>query len=203
MRWRRGPDFGGRNPEKEAVRRQAGDHQSGQHGGGARHGDHLDILRQRVGDELVAGIGDQRRAGVRDQRQRRAAGQPRQQVGPHHRGVMLVIGDKRRRDAVMGQQRLGDARILCDDGVGGGEGRKRAERDVAKVADRRRDDVQALADRLNFGPKAEGGEGAGEAEARAAGRLAVAAAPARIKVRPVPFTHVHGAAHGLVASDAA
>ena len=76
--------------------------------------------------------------------ERRAIGQPRKQVRAHDRGIMLVIGDERRRDAVMGEQRFRDPRILGDDRIGGGERGERAERNIAEVADRRRDDMEPL-----------------------------------------------------------
>jgi hypothetical protein len=42
----------------------------------------------------------QRRAGVGDQRHRLALGDPAQQDRPHALGIMLVVGQKRRIDAV-------------------------------------------------------------------------------------------------------
>ena len=146
--------------EEEAVRRQAGDDESGEDGRGAGHRNDLDLLRQGLGHELEAGIGNQRRSGIRHEGQRRAAREPGEQMRPHDRGIVLVIGDERRRDAIMGEQGLGDPRVLRDDGVGRGERRQRPKRNVAEIADRRRDDVKPLADRLGFGPEPKGGEGA-------------------------------------------
>ena len=71
---------------------------------------------------------------------------------------MLVIGDERRRDAVMGEQGLGDARILGDHRIGGGERRERAERNIGEIADRASRRHAGRADRLGLGPQAEGGE---------------------------------------------
>jgi hypothetical protein len=51
--------------------------------------------------QLEAGIGDERRPGVRDQRHRFAGGEALEQLRPHLRGIVLVIGDEFRRQAEM------------------------------------------------------------------------------------------------------
>ena len=66
-----------------------------------------------------------------------------QELRPRRRGVVLVIGRQRRRDAVMVEQLAGDARVLAGDQVGGGQRFERPQRDVAQVADRGRDQMQA------------------------------------------------------------
>ena len=59
----------------------------------------------------------------------------------------------------MGEQRLGDARILGDHGFGCGQRRQRAERNVAQIADRGGHDMQARRDPLGLGAQAESREG--------------------------------------------
>ena len=113
--------------EEKSVRRQAGDDERGQHGRGARNGGHGQAFGKRRGDKLVTGIGDERRAGIRHKRQRRAIGEPGDEVRPHHRGIMLVIGDKRCRDAVMGEENLRDPRIFRNHGVGRRKRRESAQ----------------------------------------------------------------------------
>ena len=162
--------------EEEAVGRQAGDDQRRQHGGGAGHRGDLDAALQRLGHQLEAGVGDQRRAGVGDQRQRRAGLEPRDEMRAHHMGVVLVIGDERRRDPVMGEQRLGDARVLGDDGVGRRQRRQRAEGDVLQIADRRRDEMQARRDLLRLRAQAESGIGRRRA-ASSSSLMAIAPSP--------------------------
>jgi hypothetical protein len=71
---------------------------------------------------------------------------------------MLMIGQERRGDAVMGEQRLGHARILGEHGVGRGQHVERPERDVLEIADRRRHHMKAGSQRLSFGGEAEGRE---------------------------------------------
>ncbi len=96
---------------------------------------------QRLLHELEARIGHERRAGVGHQRQPVARLQPRQKMRTNHFCVVLVIGDQGCGYPIMGEQRLGDARILRDHRMGGGERRKGAEGNILEVADRRRHNV--------------------------------------------------------------
>ena len=61
----------------------------------------------------------------------------------------------------MGEQGLGDARVLGEDRVRGGEHAEAPERHVLEVADRRRDHVEARRQRLGLGREAESREDAG------------------------------------------
>ncbi len=100
---------------------------------------------------LIAGVGDQRRAGVGDQRQRLALPHAPKRARARLGGVVLVIGDERGLDRVVVEQPARDAGVLGEDRIGGGERLERPNGDVAEVADRRRDDVQA---RREFPPRA-------------------------------------------------
>ena len=73
----------------------------------------------------------------------RAFGEPRQQLRPRLGGVVVVIGRQRRRDAVMVEQLAGDAGVLAGDQVGAGQHLQRPHGDVAQVADRGGDQMQA------------------------------------------------------------
>ena len=72
---------------------------------------------------------------------------------------MLVIGDQRRRDAVMHQQRAGDAGVFGEHRIRRRQSRERAERHILEVADRGRHHVQARVERFRLCREAEGGEG--------------------------------------------
>ena len=127
--------------EEEAVGRQAGHHQRRQNGRRPGHGGDVHAPLQRLLHELEARIGHERRAGVGHQRQPVARLQPREKMRANHLGVVLVIGDQGCGYPVMGEQRLGDARILRDHRIGGGERRKGAEGNILEIADRRRHNV--------------------------------------------------------------
>ena len=66
----------------------------------------------------------------------------RSSSGPRLRGVVVVVGRERRRDAVVVEQLAGHARVLAGDQVGGGQHLERPQRDVAQIADRGGDEVQ-------------------------------------------------------------
>ena len=144
-------------------------------------------LLARRAHQLVAGVGDQRRAGIGDQRDGRAFGEPRQQLRPRLGGVVVVIGRQRGGDAVMVEQLAGHAGVLAGDQVGAGQHLERAQRDVAQIADRGGDQVEAGAsggavDRLAMEDIAPGGPSRGGRAAEAAGagllmRCSLAARP--------------------------
>ena len=60
---------------------------------------------------------------------------------------MLVIRDGTLADAVAAEQHAGDARVLCGDDIGAGQDFERAQRDIAEIADRRRDEVERRLER--------------------------------------------------------
>ena len=143
--------------KKEAVCRQAGHHQSRQHGGWTGHRRYLDADLQGFLHQLEPRVRHQRRACVRNQRQRRSRFQSCNQMRAHHPGVMFVIGDERRRNAVMRQKEASDAGVLRNDCIGSGQGRQCAEGDVFQIADRGRHDVQTGRDGLGLSPQTKGG----------------------------------------------
>jgi hypothetical protein len=57
--------------------------------------------------------------------------------------VASLVGHRRNGNAVVARQLGEDARVLARDQVGGAQHVERAQGDVAQVADRRRDNVQA------------------------------------------------------------
>ena len=77
--------------------------------------------RHGVAHQPVARIGDQRRAGIGDQRDGAPGGEPFEDFRPRRLGVVVVIGDQRRRQAVMVEQLAGDAGVLAGDEIGGGQ----------------------------------------------------------------------------------
>ena len=117
--------------KKETVGGQARHHQSGKNGGGARHRHHLDILRQGIATSLKPGS---EISGV-PASETKASSSPSfsraSRMRPHDRGIMLVIGDQRGRDPIMGEQSLGDARILGDDRVGRRQRRQGAQSEIS------------------------------------------------------------------------
>ncbi len=56
---------------------------------------------------------------------------------------MLVIGGELSRNAKMGEQLLGVARVLGGNEVGAGEHGERSQRNVGEIADRRRHEIKA------------------------------------------------------------
>ncbi len=74
--------------------------------------------RNRRLDQFVSWIGNKRRTGIGNQRQSLLGSQPFQNNRAHLGGIMLVIGQNRRGDAVMGQQHLGHALVLGQNGIG-------------------------------------------------------------------------------------
>src|SRR5262245_3769622 len=126
----------------------------------------------RFAHELVTGVGHERRPGVRDQREGGAVGEPGDELRSRLGGVVLVVGGERGGDAVMVEELAGDARVLACNEVGGGEHLQRSHGDVAQIADRGRDQIEAgrqrrcdgrvtMEDIAGGGPVAEGAGGGG------------------------------------------
>jgi len=84
-------------------------------------------LRERIRDKIEAVIGNQGCPRIRDEGERGPTRKPREEMRPHDFGIVLVISDKRRRNAVMREQFLGDAHVLCNDRLGGGKRRQSPE----------------------------------------------------------------------------
>ncbi len=97
---------------------------------------------------LKPGSDDQRRAGVADQRQRFAAAQRLEHRRADAVGIVVVIGVERLVDAETGQQPRGDPGILAQDAVDIAQHPERPQRDVAEIADRRRDEVKTRRQRM-------------------------------------------------------
>jgi hypothetical protein len=146
--------------EEEPVRRQARDDERRGHGGGAGDRRNREPFGNGGLDQFVARVGDERRAGVGHERQRLTLAYPVDHTLANRVVRVLVIGDQRRGDAVVGKKRLGDPRVLCQHGVGRRKRGERPERDVLQVADWCGDHVEAVREGLGLGGKTEGGEDA-------------------------------------------
>ena len=188
MRERRWPSFAGRKPSKKkrSVGRPATVSAASTAEGARQGGDAVAGFAGRP-HQLEAGIGDERRAGVRHQRDGGACGEPRDELRPRLGGVVVVVGRERRGDAVMVDELAGDPRVLAGDQVGGGQHLQRPQGDVAQVADRGGDEMQAGrqrrgGDRLAVQPVGcgwpdQGLPAAGAMRVRMRGSLAVRSAP--------------------------
>src|SRR5262245_11584482 len=110
---------------------------------GSRQCRHARARGTRFAHELVTGVGHERRPCVRDQRDGGAIGEPGDELRSRLGGVMLVIGGERGGDAVTVEEFAGDARVLAGNEVGGGEHLQRSHGDVAQIADRRGDQIEA------------------------------------------------------------
>ena len=128
--------------EKEPVGRQAGDAKRRERRGGARRGDDGEALLDRFGDQLIAGIGNERRSGVGNERQRLPFGDASERARASLGGVVLVVGRERPLNAVAREQRARYAGVFGQDRVGAGQDRKRPQRHVGEVANRRRHNVK-------------------------------------------------------------
>ena len=148
MRARRCADFAGRKPSnrKRSVGSPGGD-QRRQHRRGAGQGGDRQSRLVGLPHELVAGIGDRGRAGIRDQRDGCALRDPSQQGRAHCRRIVVVVGGRRRCDAVMVQQLAADAGVLAGNQVRRRERLQGAHRDVAEISDRGRDEIKAAVSR--------------------------------------------------------
>ncbi len=93
--------------------------------------------------QLVAGIGDERRAGIADQSDAPALGEGGKQFRSLVRRIVVVIGDERRLDAIVSQEHDRDPRILAGDHIGGGQRLKGPQRNIAEIADRGGNHMQA------------------------------------------------------------
>ncbi len=93
--------------------------------------------------QAIAGIGDQGHARVGDERHALALGERAQKA--RLRGILrrIAVGHGRNRDAVVAGQPGEDPRVLAGDQVDGAQHVECAQGDVAQVADRGRDDMQA------------------------------------------------------------
>ena len=129
--------------EQEAIGRQAADAERRSDGAGAWHGTHGQPLLLRGAHESIPGIGNQRGTGVGDERDAPAAAD----IVEHGIGagplIVLVQRLFRRADAVVIEQAGRHAGVLAIDHIGGSEGFEGAQGDVAQIADRGGDDIEA------------------------------------------------------------
>src|SRR6516225_1474952 len=148
MRARRAPSFAGKNPSNK--NRAVGRPLSVRAASTAEAPGNV-VTRAPAAHELVTGVGDERRPGVRDQRDRGILGEPGDELRPRLGGIVLVIGGERGGDAKMVEKLAGDARVLACDEVGGGEHLERPHGDVAQIADRSGDQIEAARKRRRAG----------------------------------------------------
>ena len=121
--------------EQEAVRGQPGKHKRGEDGRRAGQDRDRHVPGDAGPDQPVARIGYQRRPRIRYQRHGFAIFQPSDEGRPRPLGVVVVIGDERRGDAVDGQQPGRHPGVLAGDDIGGLQDLERPERNVGGVAD--------------------------------------------------------------------
>ena len=140
-----------------------------EHRRGARQCRHARARRARVAHELVTGVGHERRPGVRDQRDRGARGEPGDELRSRLGGVVVVIGGERGGNAITVEKLAGDARVLTGDEVGGGEHLERPHGNIAQIADRGGDQIEAGRKRRRAGRVAVEDVGASGAVAERAG----------------------------------
>ena len=122
--------------EEEAVGRQAGDAERGEHRRGAGDRRHRGAGVLRGAHQPVARIGDQRGAGIGHQRDRAAVAEASEDFRPRRLRIVVVIGRERRLDAVAVEQPGGDAGVLARDEIGSRQRLQRPQRDVGEVSDR-------------------------------------------------------------------
>ena len=96
--------------------------------------------REGLAHQPVARIGNQRRAGIRHKRDGVARREPLQNFRPHRFGIVVVIGDERRREPIMVKKLAGDACVLAGDKIRARQNLKRPQCDIAQVPDGRRHD---------------------------------------------------------------
>jgi hypothetical protein len=129
--------------EEEAVARQAGKDERGERRRGAGQRRDRQPFLDRGPHQLEARVRDERRPGVGDERDPAALAEPVEQHRADAVGIVIMIGEARRRDAMDRQKLAGDPRVLAGDEVGTAQHVERAQGDVGGIPDRRRDDVEA------------------------------------------------------------
>ena len=140
------PTCGGGKPanRKRSVGRPAAlERRQRRRGAGDR--EHRAARGDRLAHQPIAGIGDQRRAGVGDQA--RSAPPPASAASTFGRaraaGMLVVALEAAWRCRRPPSSLAGDAGVLGQHQVGAGQHVERAQRDVAQVPDRRRDQIEA------------------------------------------------------------
>ena len=145
MRARRAVSRGGEETgEKKPVGRQPGHRECREHGGRVR------AARSRDGPPPAplarASTPDRRRAACRHPRParpRRPAASRARSFGRAVGGIVVVVGDERRRNSVALEQPPRHPRILAGDHLDSGQRLQRAQRHIAEIADRRCHQIEA------------------------------------------------------------
>jgi hypothetical protein len=107
--------------------------------------------RDRRPGEREARIGDKRRPGLGDIGHRPPLPERGEEPGADGGPVVVVVGHERpraQRDAVQLHELARRPRVLGRDHVGAGQSVERAQRDVARRADRRRDEMEPRRHRM-------------------------------------------------------
>ena len=103
--------------------------------------------------KTITGIGHQRRSGVRYQRHGFSGLQRGNELRSRFIGIVFVIGERTRADAITLKQDAGDAGILAGENIGRGQRFQRADGDIAKIADGCGDEIKRRLQR----PRRNGG----------------------------------------------
>jgi hypothetical protein len=94
-------------------------------------------------DETKTRIRDQRHAGVADECDALSGFDLFENALLDLLFVVIVIGDERLLDSVMGEKSAAEACVLAGDSVHVHQGRERAQADIAEIPDRCRNDIEA------------------------------------------------------------
>src|SRR6185295_17760085 len=141
----------GREPgEGERVGRKARGDERGEDRGSARDRLDRDAAGRGFADEEEARVGEEGRAGVARESDRGAPLEIVEEAREALAFVVLVERDELLADAEMGEETPGDPCVLAGDQVRALERLARAEREIAEVADRRRDHQQPPRRRASF-----------------------------------------------------
>ena len=100
-------------------------------------------LRCRFRRKPITRIGNQRHASIADKCDRLSRLEPCEDAGANLRGIVLVIGLEPVADGEAFEEFRRGAGVFTEDGVGGGQRFKAADRHVAQIADGRRHDMEA------------------------------------------------------------
>ena len=129
--------------EAEAVRRQARKLESRQRRIRSRRRRHREALRPNRAHKAETGVGNERHSRVARQRHGFSRPDGGNEFRPHPLRIVVVIGGEARLQPVNPKEAAGYARVLAGNEIGGGQNVEGAKRDVARIADRRRHQIQA------------------------------------------------------------
>jgi hypothetical protein len=129
--------------EVKLIGGQSGNNQSGEERRRPRQRFHANSSLDSRSHHTISGIGNKRCAGIRDQGARFALFQPFDEILGAVDFVVFVVTEQTRLNSVVVEQTFGGAGILAGDPRGIFQDADRPIRDVLKVADGRRDYVEA------------------------------------------------------------